>query len=259
MITEVFSQSVSDDISLSCRNYDYLELVSKLDSFKNISTAKLKYKWRTVLEREIVDNNVEQIIKFEENVKCEGITATYTVYTYKIKLLKKGNELIYCKINNKDVYKKRINSIKKSKGNVFGVFKNGADKLKDLKKTYRKTYKTNLKFKELFKSDIVFGKNCGIGGVKPEYRIKLNKIIEEHDKSTLIKWLKSATVEIQLYAIDGILTLQNQGYKFDQFILDLIDLIENKEGVAYTCSGCLHWRQSINETVKQIKKEHNNN
>ena len=36
-------------------------------------------------------------------------------------------------------------------------------------------------------------------------------------------------------------------------LLNLIDLIEKKEGTAYTCAGCLRWNRPINEIIKEIK------
>jgi len=85
----------------------------------------------------------------------------------------------------------------------------------------------------------------------------MNQLVESKDTKTMIKWLKSTTIEIQLYAIDGILELKKAGLKFDRAVIDLIDIIANKEGSAYTCSGCTHWNQPISEIVERIKKEHN--
>ena len=69
--------------------------------------------------------------------------------------------------------------------------------------------------------------------------------------------LKSPTIEIQLYAIEGILRLQKLGVKFDDNDIALIELIANKKGTALFCSGCSTMSDLISETVERIKKEIN--
>ena len=54
-------------------------------------------------------------------------------------------------------------------------------------------YKTELNFKGLFQTNIVYGSHCGSDGVNPIYETKLKKLIKEKDIGTLIKWLKSST------------------------------------------------------------------
>jgi hypothetical protein len=98
----------------------------------------------------------------------------------------------------------------------------------------------------------VFGSNCGIGGQDPKYREELNVLIENKDKKALLKWLSSATAELQLYAIDGILALSKKGVRFKAETYELIKFISQKEGNVYTCSGCIHWDRPIKEIVKNI-------
>lgn len=122
--------------------------------------------------------------------------------------------------------------------------------------TYLYTYRIDLHFEELFEEEIVYGTRCGFAGSEPRYREKVNQLIASQDTFTLIQWLKSATVEIQLYAIDGILTLKKQDVYFEPWVLQLIETIGKKQGTAYTCSGCNHWNQPISEIVEQIKASH---
>ena len=252
--TGLFAQE-GENLSVYCQNFSYQEIENGLNNFQKKSTEKITYKWRTDLERELISEFFEQIIEFTKEVQDEDNAAIHTVYTHKIKLIKTkfGKVAFYKVIRLKNV---------KSNGDWVPteiVLKEDSNKiLEQLKADFKNAYSQPLNFEGLFETDIVYGSHCVIAGMEPEYRVKMNELVKSKDTTTLNKWLKSTTVEIQLYAIDGILTLKQEGVEFDKQVLDLIDLIEKKEGTAYTCSGCIHWNQPINETIKRIKKEHNN-
>jgi len=254
LTTELLAQE-GEKLSEYCQNFNYQAIETGLNDFQEKSTEKVRYKWHTELEREIVNDYFEQIIEFKKEIQNPENTAIYSIYTHKIKLIKKkeGDIAYYKVINLKNV---------KSNGEwvptEIVLKENSNNKLELVRTDYKNTYSQSLNFDELFETEIVYGNHCGFAGMEPEYRVKMNELIESKDTVTLVQWLKSATIEIQLYAIDGILTLKQEGVEFNKQVLDLIDLIEKKEGTAYTCSGCIHWNQPINETIKRIKKEHNN-
>ena len=74
---------------------------------------------------------------------------------------------------------------------------------------------------------------------------KLEKLIKSKDSKNLVKWLKSTVPEIQLYAIDGILTLKKQGIVFNKDVLKLVDVISKKKGEVYTCNRCIYSNKLI--------------
>ncbi|MBI9062913.1 MAG: hypothetical protein JEZ14_13100 [Marinilabiliaceae bacterium] len=248
--TGLFAQE-GEKLPEYCRNFSYKEIESGLNDFQKESTEKIAYKWHIELERELINDFIEQIIEFTKEVQDEDNPVIHTIYTHKIKLIrtKVGNVAFYKVIKLKNI---------KSNGEWIPteiVLKEDSNNsLKQLEIDFKNAYSQPLNFEELFVTDIVYGNHCGDAGMEPIYRDKMNKLVESKDTTTLIKWLRSATIEIQLYAIDGILTLKQEGVDFDQPILDLIELIEKKEGSAYTCSGCIHWNQPIGETIERIKK-----
>ena len=250
----LFAQE-GEKLSVFCQNFSYQEIERGLNYFQKKSTEKITYNWQTELERELINDFFEQIIEFNKEVQDEENSAIHTVYTHKIKLIKKKDgKVSYYKI----IKLKNVKSNGDWVPTEIVLKENSNNSLKQMEIDFKKTYSHPLDYNGLFETDIVYGSHCGVVGMEPEYRIKMNQLVESKDTTTLIKWLKSTTVEIQLYAIDGILTLKNAGLYFDKSVLDLIDLIEKKEGEAYTCSGCNHWNQPINETIERIKKEHNN-
>lgn len=234
-----------------CKNLNYKKIEKGFNKLQSRSSNELMYIWQTDLEREIINDFFEQIIEFRVEIQDEENPAVYSVYTNKISLIKtKDGRIAFYKINRLENVK--INEEWQKQDVVLQ--KDSSNLLRKLQSDFKNTYDQKLDFDELFETEIVYGSHCGIAGMEPEYRVKMNKLVESKDTTTLIKWLKSATIEIQLYAIDGILNLKKSGLKFDKSILELIELIENKEGEAYTCSGCTHWNRPINEIIERIKK-----
>lgn len=249
LTTELFAQD-GEKLSEYCQEFSYQAIENGLNNFQQNSTRKSTYNWHTELEREIINDYFEQMIELKKEVQDANSSGIHTVYTYKIKLIKKkSGDIAYYKV----IKLENVKLNEKWVPTEILLKENSNSKLEELKTDYKKIYSQPLNFSGLFENKIVFGSHCGIVGIKPKYRVEMNKLVESKDTLTLIKWLKSATVEIQLYAIDGILTLKKEGLVFDKSLLNLIDLIEKKEGTAYTCAGCLRWNRPINEIIKEIK------
>jgi len=250
LTSELFAQE-GEKLAEYCEIFNFKAIETGLNGFHKKSTEKVKYKWHTELKREIVNDFFEQIIEFEKAVRNPENSAIHTIYTHKIKLIKKKEgEIAYYKV----IKLKNVKSNGEWVPTEIVLKENSNNKFEQMKTDYQNAYSQSLNFDELFETEIVYGNHCGYAGMEPEYRVKMNELVESKDTATLVQWLKSATVEVQLYAIDGILTLKKEGLDFDKSVLDLIDLIEKKEGSAYTCSGCIHWNQPISETIKRKKK-----
>lgn len=242
-----------EKLSEYCKNFNYKTLVTGLNDYQEKSTEKIKFKWSNYTDREIVNHYFEQVIKFEKMVQNTENKNSYSVERYKIKLIKdKEGDLAYYKITQI----KHVQSNGHWVQNEILISENSNKRLEQVKSDYKKLYAQSLNFNQLFETEITYGNHCGIAGTAPEYRVKLEELIAQKDTAQLVQWLKSATIEIQLYAIDGILTLKDEGVNFNPEVYELIDSIEKKEGTAFTCSGCIHWNEPINEIVIKIKKEH---
>jgi len=237
-----------------CKKFSYQELKKRLNDFEDNSTDEVKYKLSIILERELVNDYFEQIIQLNKDIQEVEKSAIHSC-KYKIKLIKKKeHELAYYKVTK--IKNVKSNGIWSSQ-EIF-LMEDSNELIEKLKTDFKNTFSEPIVFDGLFKTNIVYGKLCGFIGKEPNYRIKLKQLLEDKDTKTLIQWLKSTTVEIQLYAIEGILTLKKAGLKFDKAVLDLINIIEKKKGTAYTCDGCMHWNDPISDIVKRIKESFNN-
>ena len=232
-----FSLNVPLRIEDACKKFNHTELIDTLNSLVALSTEEVKYEWLTSLEREIVNGFFEQVFEITKLVRDSENHAIHTVYTYTVELIYRSGTIRYYRISPKD--------------NSKGEGKNG---LEALFSSYLQVYSIRLHLHDLFETEIVFGNHCGSYASKPVYREEMETLIEKEDLSGLINWLKSPKTELQLYAIEGLLKLQKNGVTISTEILDLIEIVSNKEGNVYTCSGCIHWNRPISETVSNIKK-----
>ncbi|WP_272151055.1 hypothetical protein [Tenacibaculum aiptasiae] len=251
--TGVFAQE-EEKLYTFCKNFRYQEIEDGLNDFQKKSTNKIKYQWQNLLERELVNDFFEQNIKFTKSVKIEGTTSNYTLYNYNLKLIKKKDgKIAFYKL----IRLKNIKSKEKWIPKEIILSQNSNQMMRKLESKFEEVYSYPLNHNELFESEIVYGRVCGHVRGTPEYRRKLTRLIKLKDTKSLVKWLKSTVVEIQLYAIDGILTLKKDGVIFDKSVFKLIDIISNKKGIAKTCRRCIYGGEFIKVIVEKIKKEHN--
>lgn len=235
------------------QNFDYQEVENGLNSFEKIATEKTKYKWRTNIERELVNNFFEQIIQFTKSVRSDENKSVSTLYKYNLKLIKKQNG----KIALYKLYRLKNVKVNGKWTPTEIIVKEGSNKImKELESEFLRVYSYPLNYNELFETNIVYGDVCGrVRGI-PEYRGKLETLIKSKDSKNLVKWLKSTVTEIQLYAIDGILTLKKQGIVFNKEVLKLVDVISKKKGEVYTCNGCIYSNELIIGIILDIKNKH---
>ncbi len=251
--TTTFAQDEGARLTELCKNFSLQELEKGLNELQEQSTEEVKYKWLCTVNREIVDGYFEQVFELTKSVKHPEKEGTSTLYFNKVKLVSKDTSIIYFQITEQQAVKEDGRWVPFDQYLAHDADLQEFDKLKI---TYIYTYRIDLDMEALFEREIVYGTRCGYAGSEPLYRQKVNQLISTQDLQALIQWLKSPQVEIQLYAIDGILTLKEQGVYVEPWVLGLIETIGKKQGTAYTCSGCNHWNQPISEIVEQIKASH---
>ena len=246
----LYAQKEIEEIKSYCQNFEYQELIDGLEKLKRSETKKINYRWDIILERELVNDYFEQVIEFNTDYIEEDKMTILDGYQLKIKLLKnKIGKIAYYSIVKMKFLESEVYPLEA----IFQVDSNIT--LTKIKNSFFDTYSKELNFKELFNERIKYGRKCSSDGSGPEARSEYNELIKSKDTSSLLKWLKSGTVEIQLYAIEGILRLQKLGITFDKKDLDLVEVIASKEGTALFCSGCSTMNDLISDTVKRIKKE----
>jgi hypothetical protein len=238
----------------SFESQKYADLQTYLDGLQDQSTVEIEYQYSTAIYREVVTGYFESKYEIEQRTLNEGSDRSWSVDRFFISVIHKGNAIIIYRIYENFQTKNLVDEwIQTPK--LIKELKDSAQ-IKYFENAFVNMYGAPLNFDDLFVDDIVYGSNCGFGGGDPKYRQELNLIIQKKDKKTLLKWLTSATAEVQLYAIDGILELSTKGLRFKADTYDLIKIISQKEGDVYTCSGCIHWNRPIQETAKAIFVKH---
>ena len=188
-------------------------------------------------------------IFFIPYLKVRGIQKSDD-HKYRVKLIRKNQgEICYYQIaklkyNNPKNKKDAIETIKKKDSTAL---------LNRLKSSFVQVYQVKLNFEELFRNDIMYGHLCGTAGNRLPYSFKVHQLIEKRDTTTLFKWLRSATIEVQLFAIYGIWCLKKEKMKFDGSVFQLIDQIADKAGFARVCIGG-YVNEPIKLIIKRIKK-----
>jgi hypothetical protein len=249
--SNLFASKYENNLLQSLESMKYSSLEKRLDNLKEKSTKKIEIIWSIELKREIVGSYEEQKIKFEVRTQIKNDPLTIDVTKYYIELINIKDTIIYYKL----IEEKYIRENEQWLCKLFTIKEQKNIKaLVSLDSYFFKTFKTNLNMSELFIDSIVYGKNCGESGSPPTYRIKLDKVLDKKDISQLKKWLQSATIEIQLYAIEGYYFLKSDGVNFDEEVDQLVKIISTKKGTAYICQGCFHFNETISEIIKRIEK-----
>lgn len=124
--------------------------------------------------------------------------------------------------------------------------------MKDLKKTFRKIFESDLNESELFVTDYIYGNACGVGAMYSNERMQLNNFVDRKDKKSILKWLNSTNTEKQIYAVEGILKLKKIGIDLSKTELERIKYITHKKGTIRVCSGCMYSSKEISEVVKMF-------
>ena len=116
-------------------------------------------------------------------------------------------------------------------------------KIDELKSTYKKDYGQEVKMKEIFKSNIVYGSGCGRYGIDPDERFQMKRAIKENDKNFLMNWLKSPILELNLYGLEGLAAIDDLELTKEE--IQIIEKAKSKKGTARTCSGCEYTRRDF--------------
>jgi len=241
-------------------NKSFLEVKDFLQMLETNNNDSIKYNFRYTRDRTIVKEYNEVKIqvslqrKTEESTLLDSIsTSTMFSYPFEIRMIEHKKNIV--SYNIYETVNQRIGGQWTSRDLLVRV-ENNLDSIgvKLLNERYIESFDAKIDITQLFRSDIVYGSHCGFTGTNPQFRDKLISAVERKDTTELVSWLHSSSVEIQLYAIEGIYTLSEKGTDFNTKIFTQIDLVEKKQGTASTCSGCSFWDTKITEIVHNIKK-----
>lgn len=132
-------------------------------------------------------------------------------------------------------------------------FESDDGKIEDLERLYENTYNFKLSLNDVFKSNISYGSSCGRIGENPKERNLMKKAIKENDKKSLLNWLRSPVLELNLYGLEGLSSFQVNS--FSEKDLELIQQVKKKKGSVQVCSGCEYTRREFQEYAKKFFKD----
>jgi hypothetical protein len=249
-----FSSEVSTNLRSQLRDLlefkSFEKLLNEIETFK-LDKTDFNIKKRIVLRSTLVNNFEQVVLEIRYNLFTENDHSTFLPYIFEIQVIKKSDELIYHRAT--EFRKVKIDSTWQSLESTFCQYENNKLCIQ-LDDDYASFYQTKLNVKDLFLSNIVFGKRCNEGGEKPKYRKTLDSLILSTDTTALKTWLNSPSLEKQLYALDGLYELkETKGFEFNKQILKAINQIEKKKGIVNTCSGCMYLSDSIGDVLERVK------
>ncbi|MFN3195700.1 MAG: hypothetical protein ACE364_07130 [Chlorobiota bacterium] len=257
LIGIIFTNSlhaIENELKMYCEKLDYNYLEKKLDSLKESSNNVLKYVWHVEIEREIVNDYSEGIIIFDKHIVDTLDNAVFYGDTYKIRYIKNINDkLIFC-----ELAQKKYKGVEDDWIEYEVVhFKDSTEEIMKFKSDFKSIYSIPINMDGLFSTKIAYGWSCGFIGKPPLYRKKLDSLLKNQNREELINWVGSPTLEIQFYAIEGILTLEKEGVQFESNVKEMIKIISEKEGFIKSCSGCMSRSVPIDQQFKYLIKDVN--
>ncbi len=238
LLSKLSSGQFADRIVNYCKDNQFDKLIILIDSLHETGgRTSVNYRAYQEINRQIISSYYETILYYEEN------QTSFLDYT--IQLISDSNNIIYCKIFSvKFVDKPEI---------IYNFL--NEKKFSTLQYLYYKTYENKINVKDFFVDKVVYGTRCSKGASPPEYRQICEKAVQKKNISLLNKWLTSVTTEKQMYAVDALSRLENDGYILTVKQKTLIDIIKNKKGTVRCCSGCLFSSWDIKDAWKLELKQ----
>ncbi len=214
----------------------------------NTPKSNVNFSWE--LQRTIVGDYTEGIIKIEEKLPSNNGTGGNFINNYSVYILTTKDKIFYYRFT-KSIYKYKNPEHSEHNEETIDSLRDDIE-YSSFENAFRQVYNNNIDHNDLFLTSIVYGSLCGIAGINPEYMEQLNLLVEEENIDGVRRWLKSANAEKQLYALNGYRILVNQGYNLTDEEKRIILIVEQKKGAVSTCSGCLYMNKTFQDVVSEI-------
>ncbi len=220
------------------------------DFSNNLVNKNLRVSSHWHFLRDLTNDFREGVFIFNKSVPDKADTLKNIIYRYQINLISTTNQIIFYELmekkfkNNADKQEPYFQSIKKYKDSLY---------FDSLNSSFKTTYGLALNETDLFITNLIYGDVCGILGVETYGRKIINDWVKKQDKPSLLNWLRCANTEKQLYAIGGILQLEEVGIILTFQEKSIINFILKKKGTVYSCSDCLYGSEEIHTFSKYFK------
>ena len=237
---------------------DVKEVLSKKDFifFKNfadtLSSSEQKISCHWTVFRDITTDFQEGVFYIIKSVLDSKNPAISSIYTFRVRVLASDKTIIYY-----DLSEKRNKKIRKEWVPYYDTldhYKN--DSLFTLlRQSFFKSFDGELNETELFIDDLVYGQACGRIGEDPKEKMIIDNLVATENKEELFKWIKSTSFEKQIYAVDGLFQLKENGTIYSTEELTIIKNVLNKKGTIFHCRGCFHSWTDVKRVTYKFKFE----
>ncbi|MCD9854573.1 hypothetical protein LUD75_07635 [Epilithonimonas sp. JDS] len=237
---------VQNDVKKVLATKDFVALKKYTD---NLSKNEKQISLHWAFLRDLTTDFQEGVFIFDKSVPDKHNPETSSMYTYRVNLVTTKTNIVYYELSEKKY---------KSVGNDWQPYYETIDSFKndsvfgELKSSFKSIYQLDLNENDLFITDFVYGSQCGIAGTSPEGRAQMDEWVKSNNKTEIIKWLKSANAEKQVYAVEGLQQLKTADSKLTEDEIRMINIVCDKNGTIYVCSGCIHSNRDIRSVTRHI-------
>lgn len=222
-----------------------------LEAYIKINATRL-HTMEWVIKRTVVDSFQEAVLRVSEMLPAPAGAIASPISNLEVKMLSGTNRLVYYSYSGSTT-----EYLGKDK---FSITNELADNFMNkpvywqFQQSFRQVYAADVKWTDLFLTDIEFGDNCGFAGMSPGQMVRLQSVLAQKEADSIRSWLQSANTETQLYAIVGLRIMQLYGYRLTAAEKRMVASVRTKKGKVNTCSGCMVSEESPGEVVKRIEE-----
>lgn len=253
---QTLSQNALQELKAVIKTLDYVKFTNYSNQLSDTYSDNYfaHAQWR--VEQDIFYGYRETFVQIEESYLENALEEKYGRNLFDVRIISHCDTIIFHEIVRR--------TSNKDENNIWIWTETIEATQTDLKRyrkfisNYEEVFHAAFNIEDLFIEDIhsIYGFYCGMGGGLISLRKELNNYVETKDTVALMNWLSCAKPILQLYAIDGILTLKEQGINFETYVYDIIQIISIKEGYVLSCSGCEVMPYAINVIAEAILKRH---
>lgn len=175
------------------------------------------------------------------NITCES----------KIKILTRGKHIIYFHFE-----RKRLQGLPESAtvitDTTYQYF--NSQEIAAMNVAFEKVFLIIPDKSDLFIDTIYYGQSCGHSpkGHRPYQGEQIDKWINAVDTANLTRWLQSANMEKQVYAVEGFYSLLFKGVRLSDDIKNMINSFRKKKGTINLCGICDSRQSDVAGVVQWI-------
>lgn len=131
----------------------------------NPPKSNVSFSWE--LQRTIVGDYAEGIIKIEEKLPSNNGTGGNFINNYSVYVLTAKDKIFYYRFI-KSIYKYKNPEQREHNEETMDSLRDDIE-YSSFENAFRQVYNNNLDYNDLFLTSIVYGSHCGIAGINPEY------------------------------------------------------------------------------------------